>query len=34
MSFSMVCDTVLAQLEKIRIVPVLVLNDLDTGLKM
>ena len=34
MSFSMVCDQVLAQLEKIRIVPVLVLNDLDSGMKM
>ena len=34
MSFSMVCEQVLAQLEKIRIVPVLVLNDLDSGMKM
>lgn len=34
MSFSMVCDNVVAQLEKIRIVPVLVLDDLDSGLRM
>lgn len=34
MSFSMVCDNVLSQLKKIRIVPVLVLDDLDKGLKM
>lgn len=34
MSFSMACDAVLAQLEQIRIVPVLVLEDLESGLKM
>ena len=34
MSFSMACDAVLAQLERIRIVPVLVLEELDAGLKM
>lgn len=34
MSFSMECDAVLAQLERIRIVPVLVLEELESGLKM
>ena len=34
MSFSMVCDAVLAQLKQIRIVPVLVLDEVDSGLKM
>lgn len=34
MSFSMECDAVLAQLERIRIVPVLVLEELKSGLKM
>ncbi|MDR0933083.1 MAG: bifunctional 4-hydroxy-2-oxoglutarate aldolase/2-dehydro-3-deoxy-phosphogluconate aldolase [Victivallales bacterium] len=34
MSFSDVCNQAVVELEKIRIVPVLVLNDLDSGLKM
>ncbi len=34
MSFSMECDAVLAQLERIRIAPVLVLEELESGLKM
>ena len=34
MGFQEVCSDVVAQLGKIRIVPVLVLNDVDSGLKM
>ncbi len=34
MNFSVECDTVLARLEQIKIVPVLVLNELDSGLRM
>ena len=34
MSFAEKSEAVVAQLGKIRIVPVLVLNDLDSGLKM
>ena len=34
MSFEKNCADAVAALEKIRIVPVLVLNDVDSGLKM
>ena len=34
MSFQTKCDAVLNQLKQLRIVPVLVLNDVDSGMKM